>query len=91
MGQVGKRIGLGEQLDRGAVAVARDQPRPGMVAPLAWPVQVGEQAGGIAGALQVGDHGIYLERERRTGAPVSGLSRREDPRDPGFGPAGDDW
>lgn len=62
-----------------------------MVAPLARPVQVGEQASGSAGALQVGDHDIYLERERRTGARVSGPSRREDPRNPGFGPAGDDW
>lgn len=72
MGQVGKRIGLGEKFHRGSVSVARDQPRPGMVAPLARPIQVREQAGSTAGALQVGDHDIYLERERRTGARVSG-------------------
>ena len=68
VGQVGERVGLGEQLDRGAVAVARDQPGAGVVTAFARPVQVREQAGGVAGALQVGDHGVYLEGEWRTGA-----------------------
>ncbi|MYS59717.1 hypothetical protein [Streptomyces sp. SID5468] len=61
LGQVGQRARLGEQFYRGSVAVARDQPWTGVVALFARPVQVGEQAGGVAGALQMGDHGVYLE------------------------------
>ncbi|MEV5952503.1 hypothetical protein AB0M11_01775 [Streptomyces sp. NPDC051987] len=58
VGQVRRRVGLGEHLDRGAVAVSRDQVGG---AALARPVHICEQAGGVAGALQVGDHGGYLE------------------------------
>jgi hypothetical protein len=45
------------------VAVPCDQAGIGVVAALARPVQIHEQAGGVAGALQVGDHGVYLEGE----------------------------
>jgi hypothetical protein len=45
------------------VAVPRDQAGVGVVAAFARPVQILKQAGGVAGALQVGDHGVYLEGE----------------------------
>jgi hypothetical protein len=91
MGQVRQSLGLGEHLDRGAVAVPGDQAKVDVVAALARPVQIREQAGGVAGALQVSDHGVYLEGEWRTGARVVGPSGREDPQIPRFGPAGDGW
>ena len=89
VGQIRQGVGLGEHLDRGAMAVPRDQAGVGVVAALARPVQIREQTGGVAGALQVGDHGVYLEGEWRTGARVAGPSGREDPRNPRVGPAGD--
>ncbi|WNZ12010.1 hypothetical protein [Streptomyces sp. 11x1] len=63
VGQVRRCVGLGEHLDRGTVAVPRDQTGVGVVAALAWPVQVLKEADGMAGTLQVGDHGVYLEGE----------------------------
>lgn len=91
VGQIRQHVGLGEHLDRSAVAVPADQARVGVVAALARPVQIREQTGGAAGALQVGDHDVYLEGEWRTGARVAGLSGREDPQNPRFGLAGDRW
>lgn len=87
--QVRQHVGLGEHLDRGAMAVPGDQAGVGVVAALARPVQIREQTGGVAGALQVGDHGVYLEGEWRTGARVAERSGREDPQNPRLRPAGD--
>ncbi|WP_210524784.1 hypothetical protein [Streptomyces scabiei] len=89
VGQIRQRVGLVEHLDLDTVAVPGDQAGVEVVAALARPVQIREQTGGVVGALQVGDHGVYLEGEWRTGARVAEPSGREDPQNPRFGPAGD--
>jgi hypothetical protein len=68
MGEEGQVVGVREQVERDAVAVTAHQTGVALVAALARPVQVGEQAGGVAGALKVSDHGVDLERERKGGA-----------------------
>ncbi|MFH9724625.1 hypothetical protein ACH4M4_16895 [Streptomyces sp. NPDC017254] len=75
MGQVGQRARLGEQLDRRPVTVARDQPGADVGTAFTRPVQVREQAGGVAGALQMGDHDVYLEREGRNEGPGDRTNR----------------
>lgn len=52
---------MGGHLERGAVAVPRDQAWVGVIAALVRPVQILKQADSVAGALQVGNHGVYLE------------------------------
>ncbi|MFE9963724.1 hypothetical protein ACWD7T_17740 [Streptomyces sp. 900116325] len=76
IGQVGQRIQLGEQLDRGSVSVTCDQPGVGVLSALTRPIQVREQAEGVAGALQMGDHGSYLEGERRNESPDGRAEKR---------------
>jgi hypothetical protein len=71
--QVGQGVDLGEQADRGAVAVAAHQAGVALVAALARSVQVGEETGGVAGALKVGDHGMTSKVEREGAGPVSGF------------------
>jgi hypothetical protein len=78
-------------LDRVTVAIPRDQAGVGVVAALARPVEILKQAGSVAGALQVSDHGVYLEGEWRTAAGMIGPSGREDPQIPRFGRAEEGW
>lgn len=74
--QVGQGVGVGEQIDRGSVAIPFHQAEVALVAALARPVQVGEQTGGVAGALKADDHGTDLEGERRNGARGRASGRR---------------
>lgn len=90
-GQVERRSWFGEQFDTGPVTVARDQPRTGVVTAFTRPVKVRKQAHCVAGALQVGDHGVYLEGEWPTTARVFGLPEVENPQNSRFGPAGVHW